>query len=172
MKTRMLAAGALLLGSIAVAGAPIAAADDFSGTYAFRQGVGPTAGAFSAVWTVTPCGDDCRHIVTSTGATDTEAHLDGPYWVFDKFVDPGVECPGNSYTMAKRKVPATMHFKINPDTLLGQYQPLGTPCGGTAVPSGFSLAKAVDGSPPPISPDASAAPSTGGAGADAHGGGR
>lgn len=144
MKTRTLLTGALALGGIAIAAAPTAAADDFNGTYAFREGAGPTAGEFSSVWTVTPCGDDCRHIVTSTGATDTEAHLDGELWVFDKFVDPGVECPGNSYNFVKRKLPATMHFKINPETLMGQYQPLGTPCGGTAPPIAFSLAKTLN----------------------------
>ncbi|MEO6794779.1 MAG: hypothetical protein ABI253_06630 [Mycobacterium sp.] len=141
MTARMAVLAAVGFGLITIAGAPIAAADDFAGQYAFREGVGPTAGDFSSVWTVTPCGDDCRHIVTSTGATDTEAHLDGPYWVFDKYVDPGVECPGTSYTIVKRKVPATMRFTISSDTLIGQFQPVGTPCGGIAPPTGFSLAK-------------------------------
>lgn len=141
MKARTLIAGVIACSGIAVAGAATANADDFDGTYAFRQGVGPTAGEFSSVWTVTPCGDDCRHITTSTGATDTEAHLDGPYWVFDKYVDPGIECPGNSYNFHKTKLPATMQFRISPETLMGQYQPVGTPCGGTPMPTAFSLTK-------------------------------
>ena len=144
MTTRILLASALVFGGLAVAAAPTALADDFSGTYAFRSGVGETAGAFSSVWTVTPCGADCRHIVTSTGATDAEAHLEGGNWAFDRFVDPGIECPGNSYNFTKRKLPVTMHFRINPDTLLGQYQPLGTPCGGIAPPTAFSLAKTLN----------------------------
>lgn len=170
MRTRIFLTGALAVGSIAIAGAPVAAADEFSGTYAYRPGVGATAGAFTSLWTVTPCGDGCRHIVSANGATDTEAHLEGPFWVFERFVDPGVECPGNSYTIVGRKVPATMRFKINSDSLIGQYQPMGTPCGGTAPPAPFSLTKTIDGSPPPITDGLSALPSTGGGGG-AHGGG-
>ena len=171
MRTAISTIAAIFLGAAAVAGAPIAAADDFSGEYAYRPGVGPMAGDFSALWTVTPCGDGCRHIVTSTGATDAEAHLEGSYWVFDKFVDPAVECPGNSYTIVSRKVSATVHFKINPDSLIGQFQPLGTPCGGTTVPSGFSLTKTVDGNSPPVSGGLSSLPAAGGGGGGAHGGG-
>lgn len=141
MKTRMFLTSTLALGGIAIAAAVPAVADDFSGKYAFHEGVGPTAKDFSSVWTVTPCGEGCVHIVTSNGATDTDAHLEGPYWVFEKFADPGVECPGNSYTIVKRKLPAMMKFTINPDTLLGQYQAEGTPCGGVPLPIAFQLAK-------------------------------
>lgn len=137
---RAIAAAPVLLG-LAIAGAATAAADDFNGTYAYRPLTADGAGEFSSVWTVTPCGDDCLHIRSSSGATDADAHRDGANWVFDRFVDPGIECPGNSYNLTKRKLATTMRFRINPDTLMGQYQPVGTPCGGTPVPTAFALTK-------------------------------
>ena len=141
MKRTGLIAGAVALGAAAVAGAPIAYADDFSGTYAFTAPAQGYTKGFSTTWTVTPCGEDCRHITTATGGTDTEAHREGPYWVFFRFADPGVECPGNQYVMTRTKMPATLRYTVNPDTLIGQFQPEGTPCGGTPMPSRFNLAK-------------------------------
>lgn len=131
---------AVILGGVALVDVPVAYADDFNGRYAFREGA-DGVGEFSSVWTVTACGSDCRHIVTSTGATDTDAHLEGALWVFEKFADPGIECPGNSYTIVKRQLPAMMKIMVNPDTLLGQYQAEGTPCGGVPLPTAFQLAK-------------------------------
>ncbi|MEO6794778.1 MAG: hypothetical protein ABI253_06625, partial [Mycobacterium sp.] len=62
----MLLAGAALIGT-AVAAAPVAAADDFSGTYAFNATAQGYTKGFATTWTVTPCGVDCRHITTATG---------------------------------------------------------------------------------------------------------
>src|SRR5574337_173617 len=140
-KTRMAVAGVVAAGGVALVGAATAHADDFNGKYAFRLGTG--GGESSSVWTVTPCGDGCVHITSSTGGTDTDAYRDGPYWVFERVVDPGIECPGNPYNFQIRKLPATMRFTINPDTLLGQYQPVGTPCGAIPLPSPFQLTKIV-----------------------------
>ncbi|MBS9534447.1 hypothetical protein KIH27_12710 [Mycobacterium sp. M1] len=134
-------AGAAALGVAMVVSAPIARADDFSGTYAFTAPAQGYTQGFATTWTVTPCGEDCRHITTPTGATDTDAHREGPYWVFFRYADPGVECPGNQYVMTRTKRPATLRYTVNPDTLVGQFQPEGTPCGGTPMPSRFSLAK-------------------------------
>ncbi len=139
MNTRMLAAGAMLAGGLAAA--PIAHADDFSGSYTFNAPAQGYMAGFTTTWTVTPCGDDCRHITTATGLTDVDAHREGANWVFFRDADPGVECPGNAYVMTRTKMPATLRYTVNPDTLMGQFQPQGTPCGGTPMPSRFQLTK-------------------------------
>lgn len=126
---------------VAIAAAAMAYADDFSGNYAFSPAA--AGGQSSSIWTVTPCGDACVHITSSTGGTDTDAYRDGPYWVFERDVDPGIECPGNAYNLQIRKLPALIRFTIDPDTLKGQYQPVGTPCGAVPLPIAFQLVKIV-----------------------------
>lgn len=138
-KMSAVAISAVAVGGAATAGVPAAHADDFNGKYGFRAGVG--GAEFSSVWTVTPCGEGCVHIVSSTGGTDTDAYRDGRYWVFDRIVDPGIECPPSPYNFQRRKLPATMRFTINADSLAGQYQPVGTPCGAVSLPSPFQLEK-------------------------------
>lgn len=141
MKRSMLPAGLLMAGGLAIAAAPSAHADDFSGTYAFNAPAQGYTKGFSTTWTVRPCGEDCRHITTATGGTDTDAHREGPYWVFFRYADPGVDCPANAYIMTRTKMPATLRYTVNPETLIGQFQPEGTPCGGTPMPSRFDLTK-------------------------------
>lgn len=141
VKTATAVAGVVTASGVALTGAAVAHAEDFSGKYAVS--IGMDGGGSAAIWTVTPCGDACVHITSSAGGTDTDAYRDGPYWVFERDVDPGIECPGNSYVLQTRKLPATIRFTINPDTLKGQYQPVGTPCGAVPLPTAFQLAKVV-----------------------------
>lgn len=144
MKISALAVSVAAFGGIALAVAPTATADDFTGTYAFdAPSQGYTKG-FSTTWTVTPCGDDCRHITTATGGTDTEAHLDGPYWIFWRYADPGVRCGQDPLTFKERIWPATLRYTINPETLVGQFQPEGQPCGGVPLPTRFQLTRLPD----------------------------
>lgn len=141
MKAGTVMASAALFGGITLALAPPAKADDFNGTYAFNAPAQGYTKGFSTTWNVTPCGDDCRHITTASGGTDTDAHREGQNWVFWRYADPGIECPGNAYIMTRTKMPATLRYTVNPETLIGQFQPEGTPCGGTPMPSRFDLAK-------------------------------
>lgn len=137
----ILAVASTLWGTTAVAVAPIAIADEFSGTYRFDAPAQGYAGGFSTTWTVTPCGSGCVHIATASGGTDTDAHLEGPYWVFFRYADPGVYCGTDPATFNPRVLPASIRYTVNPDTLTGQFQPDGTPCGGVPVPSRFFLTK-------------------------------
>ncbi|MEB3071003.1 hypothetical protein [[Mycobacterium] vasticus] len=139
-RSASMAAAALAVG-LAIAAAPAAHADDFSGTYSFNAPAQGYTKGFSTTWTVTPCGDDCRHITTATGGTDTDAHREGPHWVFYRYADPGVDCPSNAYIMTRTKMPATLRYTVDPEKMIGQFQPEGTPCGGTPMPSRFDLTK-------------------------------
>lgn len=141
MKSGVFVAGLFAFSGIAFTAAPAANAADFSGTYAFNAPAQGYTPGFSTTWTVTPCGAGCVHIKTATGQTDTDAHLEGPYWVFFRDADPGVRCGPDPLTFKERIWPATLRYTVNPETLLGQFQPEGMPCGGVPLPSRFELTK-------------------------------
>src|SRR5574337_82625 len=134
MKNGAVSAATAILGATAVAVAPMTNADDFSGTYRFNAPAQGYSTGFSTTWTVTPCGDGCVHITTASGGTDTDAHLEGPYWVFFRYADPGVNCGTDPATLNPRILPALMRYTVNPQTLMGQFQPDGTPCGAVSMP--------------------------------------
>lgn len=141
MRGGTLSAVAIVLGGMALAMAQLASADDFSGTYQFDAPPQGYSKGFSTTWTVTPCGAGCVHITTASGGTDTDAHREGPYWVFSRYADPGVNCGTDQTTMKPRILPAVMRYTVNPETLIGQFQAEGSPCGGVSMPSRFELTK-------------------------------
>ena len=117
-------------GSTGPATAPAAA---FQGQYTYQA---PGSGApFATTWTVTPCGSGCVHITTASGLTDTDAHLKGSDWVFEKFDAAGIVCDN------RKVLPATVQFVVDPHSLHGTLQPQGSPCGGTSRASAFTLTK-------------------------------
>lgn len=137
-KTTILTAGTVAFGGItmavaATAGADVAATPDFSGQYAYTYTGG--AGGFATTWNVAPCGQGCVHINTASGLTDTDAHLSGGRWVFERYDDAGIVCD-NHKLMA-----ATVRFSVDPQTLKGELQPIGKPCGGTSRMTTFTLNK-------------------------------
>ncbi|MBS9534448.1 hypothetical protein KIH27_12715 [Mycobacterium sp. M1] len=128
-------AGGAAVAAAALAGAEVAASPDFTGTYAYAYNGGSNGTPFSTTWTVTPCGDGCAHIVTASGLTDTNAHLSGGKWVFQRYDDAGILCDNH------KLMGATVEFRVDPRTLQGELQPQGTPCGGTSRTTTFTLAK-------------------------------
>lgn len=109
--------------------------DRFHGRYAY-QAAGDSQGApFTTTWTVTRCGTGCVHITTASGLTDTDAHLEGSAWVFEKYDEAGIVCDNH------KVLPATVQFSIDPASLQGKLQPQGDPCGGTSRSSSFLLTK-------------------------------
>lgn len=129
------AAGAAVLATAAVAGAEVAATPDFSGQYAYSYSGGTSGVPFATTWTVTPCGPGCAHVTTSSGLTDTDAHLYGGRWVFQRYDDAGIRCDN------QKLMGATVEFRVDPQTLKGELQPQGNPCGGTSRMTTFTLAK-------------------------------
>lgn len=125
-------AGAAGLPAIATAAAEVAVSD-FSGQYAYVYTGGQ--GGFSTTWSVRPCGDTCVHITTASGLTDTDAHLTGGRWVFERYDEQGIACDN------QKIMPATVRFSVDPRTLQGELQPLGTPCGGTSRMTTFTLTR-------------------------------
>ncbi|MEO6794785.1 MAG: hypothetical protein ABI253_06660 [Mycobacterium sp.] len=109
-------------------------APGFTGRYAYLAAGSPGT-PFTTTWTVTPCGQDCVHITTASGLTDTDAHRAGSGWVFEKYDEAGIRCDN------QKVLPATIQFTIDPASLRGQLQPLGTPCGGASRASEFTLSK-------------------------------
>lgn len=130
--TLALAGGAALSGA-AAASADAAAVSDFTGRYAYAYAGGQ--GGFSTTWSVTPCGDGCVHVKTSSGLTDTDAHLADGRWVFERYDEAGIACDND------KVLPATVRFSVDPGTMKGELQPLGKPCGGTSRMSTFTLTK-------------------------------
>ncbi|MEO6794780.1 MAG: hypothetical protein ABI253_06635 [Mycobacterium sp.] len=130
-------AGAGALATAAAAGAEVAATGDFSGQYAYSYSGGTNGSPFSTTWTVTPCGAGCAHIKTASGLTDTDAHLAGGRWVFQRYDDAGILCDNH------KLMGATVEFRVDPRTLAGELQPQGSPCGGTSRTNTFTLAKIV-----------------------------
>ncbi|MEO8815961.1 MAG: hypothetical protein ABI307_01620 [Mycobacterium sp.] len=133
---------ALLVAAAALAGGATFGLSDhgsqptaFHGQYLYQALGGGQGASFSTTWTVTPCGSGCVHITTASGLTDTNAHLEGPSWVFEKYDEAGIVCDN------RKVLPATVQFSINPDSLQGELQPEGDPCGGTSRPSSFTLTK-------------------------------
>lgn len=109
-------------------------APGFSGRYAYLA-AGSDAAPFATTWTVTPCGNGCVHITTSSGLTDTDAHREGSEWVFSKYDEAGIRCDN------RKVLPATVQFTVDPASLQGKLQPQGNPCGGASRASGFTLTK-------------------------------
>lgn len=135
MKITLLAAAAAAVVGTATFG--LSGSDEtpgFTGRYAYLaadSGDGP----FATTWTVTPCGAGCVHITTSSGLTDTDAHLEGSEWVFSKYDEAGIRCDN------RKVLPATIRFSVDPASLRGTLQPQGSPCGGASRASGFTLTK-------------------------------
>lgn len=107
----------------------------FQGRYSYLSLAGGPGGPFATTWTVTPCGRECVHITTASGLTDTDAHLDGAHWVFDRYDEAGIVCDN------QKVLPATVRFRIDPASLRGELQPQGDPCGGASRASAFTLTK-------------------------------
>lgn len=141
MHAAALSAATTLLCGMALGFAQTANADEFSGNYRFDAPPQGFAKGFSTTWTVTPCGDGCVHITTASGGTDTDAHLEGPHWVFFRYADPGVNCGTDQNTLRPRILPALMRYTVNPETLIGQFQAEGAPCGAVSMPARFELTK-------------------------------
>lgn len=139
MKNSVIAAATLAvaaaLGTAATAGAEVAVTPDFSGRYAYTYSGGSNGTPFSTTWTVTPCGSGCAHIATSSGLTNTDAHLAGGRWVFARYDEAGILCDN------QKLMGATVEFRVDPQTLKGELQPQGNPCGGTSRMTTFTLAK-------------------------------
>ncbi|MEB3021727.1 hypothetical protein [[Mycobacterium] crassicus] len=126
---------AAALAAAAQAGAEVAAVPAFGGQYAYSYSGGTNGNPFATTWTVTPCGDGCVHVNTSSGLTDTDAHLVGGRWVFQRYDDAGILCDNH------KLMPATVEFRVDPATLRGELQPQGAPCGGASRMTTFTLAK-------------------------------
>lgn len=107
----------------------------FHGQYAYQAAATGHGTPFSTTWTVTDCGSGCVHITTASGLTDTDAHLEGSSWVFERYDEAGIVCDNH------KVLPATVQFSINPDSLQGTVHPQGDPCGGASRNSSFTLTK-------------------------------
>lgn len=144
VKSTQFAAGTLVLAAATAFAAAIPAATatgevatsaDFTGEYAYTYSGGSNGTPFATTWSVTPCGDGCVHIKTASGLTDTNAYRDGGFWVFERYDEAGVRCDNNTL------VPARVRFKVDPSALVGELQPLGSPCGGASRTTSFTLTK-------------------------------